>query len=71
MADRLHRIDVHNPQTMGFERSLPVACDGVNHADYFTQTGTGAHGIYPDRQGRRTFVSNRDAGSVSVLEPPR
>jgi DNA-binding beta-propeller fold protein YncE len=34
MAERLHRIDVHNPQTMGFERSLPVPCDGVNHADY-------------------------------------
>jgi YVTN family beta-propeller protein len=167
MAERLHRIDVHNPQTMGLERSLPVPCDGVNHADYsadlsfflascefsgkllvvdrnatrliavinlnnivtpgatsvrdamrmggprsgltpgasampqdvrvtpdgtrflvadmlrngiwvinastqrverFIHTGTGAHGIYPDRQGRRIFVSNRDAGSVSVLD---
>jgi YVTN family beta-propeller protein len=34
MAERLHRIDVHNPQTMALERSLPVPCDGVNHADY-------------------------------------
>jgi YVTN family beta-propeller protein len=34
MAERMHRIDVVNPQTMAPERSLPVPCDGVNHADY-------------------------------------
>ena len=167
MAERMHRIDVHNPTTMALERSLPVPCSGVNHADYsadlsffvascefsgkllvvdrnatrliavinlngittpgatsvaqaismggpksgiqagasampqdvrltpdgtrflvadmlrngvwvinastrkverFIHTGMGAHGIYPDREGRRIFVSNRDAGSVSVLD---
>jgi YVTN family beta-propeller protein len=167
MAERLRRIDVRNPTTMAFERSLPVPCAGVNHADYsadlsffvascefggtllvvdrnatrllrvinlnttktpgassvaeamlmggprssltagasampqdvrltpdgtrfvvadmlrngiwvisastrkierFIHTGKGAHGIYPDRDGRRIFVSNRDAGSVSVLD---
>jgi YVTN family beta-propeller protein len=166
MAERLRRIDVLNPQTMAFQRSLPVPCHGVNHADYsadlsffvascefsgkllvidrqatrvvkvidlnatrtahatsagqgmrmggarsnlmpgasampqdvrltpdgthflvadmlrngiwvinarsrsierFIPTGKGAHGIYPDRQGRRIFVSNRDEGSISVL----
>ena len=167
MAERLRRIDVRNPQTMAFQRSLPVPCDGVNHLDYaadlsffvascefsgkllvvnrdatrlisvinlnitktpgasspaaamrmggpksnltpgasampqdvrltpdgtrflvadmlrngiwvisastrkverFIPTGAGAHGIYPDRDGRRLFVSNRDQGSVSVLD---
>ena len=167
MAERLRRIDVRNPHTMALERSLPVPCYGVNHADYsadlsffvascefsgkllvidreattlikvidlnsakapgvvsagdamrmggarsnlqpgasampqdvrltpdgtrflvadmlrngiwvitantqrverFIPTGKGAHGIYPDRNGRRLFVSNRDAGSVSVLD---
>jgi len=34
----------------------------------FIHTGLGAHGIYPDREGRRMFVSNRDAGSVTVLD---
>ena len=167
MAERLGRIDVHNPQTMAFERSLAVPCDGVNHADYsrdlsffvascefsgkllvvernatklisvidlnntktpgatspaeamrmggaksgltpgasampqdvrlspdgtwflvadmlrngiwvisastrkverFIRTGMGAHGIYPARDGRHIFVSNRDEGSVSVLD---
>ena len=167
MAERMHRIDVVNPQTMASERSLPVPCDGVNHADYsadlsffvascefsgqllvvdrnatkllkvidlnstktpgatsareamrmggpksgltpgasampqdvrltpdgtrflvadmlrngiwvinastqkverFIPTGKGAHGIYPDREGGRVFVSNRDEGSVSVLD---
>ena len=167
MAERLRRIDVVNPQTMALQRSLPVPCHGVNHADFsadlsfflascefsgkllvidreatkvvkvinlngiatpgatsaaealrmggprsnvepgassmpqdvrltpdatrflvadmlrngiwvinakhlsverFIHTGIGAHGIYPDRGGRRMFVSNRDAGSVSVLD---
>jgi YVTN family beta-propeller protein len=167
MAERLRRINVLDAQTMALERSLPVPCHGVNHADYsadlsffvascefsgkllvidreatkvskvinlnkettpgatsareamrmggarshllpgasampqdvrltpdgtrflvadmfrngvwvvkartrsierFIPTGKGAHGIYPDRKGRRIFVSNRDEGSVSVLD---
>jgi YVTN family beta-propeller protein len=32
-------------------------------------TGAGAHGIYPSRDGRLLYVSNRDAGSVSVVDP--
>jgi len=167
MAERMRRIDVRNPHTMALERSLPVPCSGVNHADYsadlsffvascefsgkllvidrdatrlarvinlnstktpgapnahqamrmggppanlspgasampqdvrltpdgtrflvadmlrngiwvisartqkverFIPTGKGAHGIYPDRDGRRIFVSNRGEGSISVLD---
>ncbi|MEO8556357.1 MAG: YncE family protein [Actinomycetota bacterium] len=167
MAERLRRIDVRNPTTMALERSLPVPCYGVNHADYsadqsffvascefsgkllvidreatrlikvinlndakapgavspgaamrmgvgtgnlqpgasampqdvrltpdgtrflvadmfrngiwvikastrtverFIPTGKGAHGIYPDREARRLFVSNRGEGSISVLD---
>ncbi|HXR67776.1 MAG TPA: YncE family protein, partial [Dermatophilaceae bacterium] len=34
MAERLRRIDVLNPRTMALQRSLPVPCHGVNHADY-------------------------------------
>jgi YVTN family beta-propeller protein len=33
----------------------------------FVPTGRGAHGIYPSRDGRSMYVSNRDAGTVSVL----
>jgi YVTN family beta-propeller protein len=167
MAERLRRIDVLNARTMVLERSLPVPCHGVNHADYsadlsyflascefsgkllvidreatriikvidlnatktpgahsahdamrmggprsslrpgasampqdvrltpdgtrflvadmlrngiwviratnpsierFIPTGKGAHGIYPDREGKRIFVTNRDQGSISVLD---
>jgi YVTN family beta-propeller protein len=166
MAERLRRIDVHDPHTMAFQRSLPVPCYGLNHADFsadlsyfvascefsgkllvidrnatriiktinlnairtpgatspgmahsmggpkselrpgassmpqdvrltpdgtkflvadmlrngvwiinaktaayqgFIHTGTGAHGIYPDRAAKRLFISNRDAGTISVL----
>jgi YVTN family beta-propeller protein len=36
--------------------------------DRFVRTGIGAHGIYPSRDARRLFVSNRDEGTVSVLD---
>jgi YVTN family beta-propeller protein len=34
----------------------------------FIPTGRGAHGIYFSRDGKRVFVSNRDEGSISVLD---
>jgi YVTN family beta-propeller protein len=168
MAERMHRIDVRNPHTMRLQRSLPVPCAGVNHADYsadlsffvascefsgmlivvdreatkvlkvidlnsiktsggtspaeamrmpgspknglrpgasampqdvrltpdgryflaadmlrngvwvidattlkvdrFVHTGLGAHGLYPARDASRIFVSNRDEGTISVLD---
>ena len=33
----------------------------------FTTTGAGAHGLYPSRNGKLLYVSNRSAGSVSVI----
>jgi YVTN family beta-propeller protein len=33
----------------------------------FQPTGAGAHGLYPSRDSRRLFVSNRGEGSISVL----
>jgi DNA-binding beta-propeller fold protein YncE len=34
----------------------------------FIPTGDGAHGLYFDREAKRLFVSNRNEGSVSVLD---
>jgi YVTN family beta-propeller protein len=34
---------------------------------HFQRTGAGAHGLYPSRDARYLYVSNRDAGTVSVL----
>ncbi|WP_344613011.1 YncE family protein [Dactylosporangium salmoneum] len=34
MAELLHRIDFRDPHTMAMERSVPVNCSGVNHADF-------------------------------------
>lgn len=167
MAERLRRIDVLDPHTMRRQRSIPVPCRGVNHADFtrdgtamlascefsgtllvipmtlsgvsstidlnsartpgqpsramvskmsgaarsldagasampqdvrlapdgrsfvvadmlrngvwivdsqrlrvrtFVPTGKGAHGVYPSRDGRFMYVSNRDDGTVSVLD---
>jgi YVTN family beta-propeller protein len=33
----------------------------------FQPTGKGAHGLYPSRDAKRLFVSNRDEGSVTVI----
>ncbi|HTI33151.1 MAG TPA: hypothetical protein VL422_05695, partial [Miltoncostaea sp.] len=33
----------------------------------FLPTGAGAHGLYPSRDGRDLYVSNRQAGTVSVV----
>lgn len=34
MAERMRRIDVRDPHTMRLQRSVPVPCAGVNHADF-------------------------------------
>ncbi len=34
----------------------------------FVATGKGTHGLYPSRDAKRLFISNRDEGSVSVLD---
>jgi DNA-binding beta-propeller fold protein YncE len=33
----------------------------------FVRTGAGAHGLYPSRNGKDLYVSNRGEGSISVL----
>ncbi|WP_241968271.1 YncE family protein [Streptomyces sp. ICBB 8177] len=47
-----------------------VAVDGetLRRVGYI-HTGAGAHGIHPSRDGQLLYVSNRDAGSVSVVDP--
>jgi len=51
-----------------------LAADGVWKVDGrrlrvlgFVRTGSGAHGLYPSRDGKDLYVSNRGEGSVSVL----
>ena len=34
----------------------------------FIPTGRGAHGLYPSRDAQDLYVSNRDAGTVSVID---
>jgi YVTN family beta-propeller protein len=33
----------------------------------FQPTGRGAHGLYPSRDGRLLYVSNRDAGTITLI----
>jgi YVTN family beta-propeller protein len=47
-----------------------VTIDGATmRATGVIHTGAGAHGIHPSRDGKLLYVSNRDAGSVSVVDP--
>lgn len=34
MASKLHRLDFRDPHTMAMQKSVPVPCAGVNHADW-------------------------------------
>jgi YVTN family beta-propeller protein len=37
----------------------------------FIKTGPDAHGIYPSRDGRLMYVSNRGNGTITVIDPAR
>jgi YVTN family beta-propeller protein len=34
VAEGLHRLDVRDPRTWALQKSIPVPCDGVDHADF-------------------------------------
>ncbi len=34
----------------------------------FLPTGEGAHGLYPSRDGTKMYASNRDEGTISVID---
>ena len=38
------------------------------HVIGFVPTGEGAHGLYPSRDSKLLYVSNRDEGSISVID---
>ena len=40
VAERLQRLDFRDPQTMRLQKSLPVKCPGIDHADF---SGTGKY----------------------------
>jgi YVTN family beta-propeller protein len=40
---------------------------GTMHVLGFVHTGAGAHGLYPSRDGKSLYVTNRVAGSISVI----
>ena len=49
--------------TAAFGRSIP----GPSRSSASPRTGAGAHGLYPSRNAKFLYVSNREAGSVSVM----
>jgi DNA-binding beta-propeller fold protein YncE len=49
------------------ENGLWVIDGHANGVQRFIPTGRGAHGIYFDREARRMFVTNRNEGTISVL----
>jgi YVTN family beta-propeller protein len=143
VAERIHRLDFRDAQTMRLVKSLPVPCRGIDHMDFsangryliascefagavvkvdvetqtvvgtldlpgggsgmpqdvklspdgevfyvadmkadgvhlidgermrilgFMPTGKGAHGLYASRDSKVLYVSNREEGSVSVID---
>ena len=141
VAERVHRLDFRDPETMKLVVSVPVPCRGVNHLDFsangryliaacefsgilvkvdvatrtvlgtlalparakpqdvrlapdgstffvadmtgsgvhevdgdqfkivgFIHTGRGAHGLYFSRDSKWMYVSNRDEGTIAVVD---
>jgi DNA-binding beta-propeller fold protein YncE len=44
-----------------------VDARGRMHVERFQHTGAGAHGLYPSRNSRDLYVSNRGEGSITVI----
>jgi YVTN family beta-propeller protein len=54
----------------GFHDGGLIPIDGATlHRGTTIPTGAGPHGIHPSRDGKLLYVSNRQAGSVSVVNP--
>nr|WP_237695058.1 YncE family protein [Streptomyces sp. SID5468] len=54
----------------GFHDGGLIPVDGTTlRKGALIRTGAGAHGIYPSRDGKVLYVSNRQAGSVTVVDP--
>src|SRR5438034_852892 len=70
VAERRRRLDFRDAKTMALVQSVALGC---------MATGKGTHGIYPGRDGRLMYVTNRGwnttaggrhgPGSISVLDP--
>ena len=57
----LYVADMHNNGVWEF------AMDPRLRLERFLPTGAGAHGLYPSRNARVMYVSNRTAGTISVV----
>ena len=53
--------DMHRRTASGRSTAAACACIG------FIRTGAGAHGLYPSRDARCLYVTNRSEGSISVI----
>src|SRR2546421_595828 len=67
MAERNNAVDFYDPKTWTLIKSVPIPHNGVNHAE-FTARAKGAPGLTPSRDGKQLYVTNRGAGSVSVID---
>ncbi|MCQ4081057.1 YncE family protein [Streptomyces sp. RB6PN25] len=62
--------DGHTVYVASFTKGGVIVVDGTYmKVEGFIATGAGTHGIYPSRDGRLLYVSNRNAGTVSVIDP--
>src|SRR6267378_2884922 len=82
VAERLRRLDFRDAHTFQLHHSIDVPCVGVDHMRAnglwqidgrrlkvigFLRTGFGVHGLYPSRDAKYLYATNRGEGSVSVI----
>jgi YVTN family beta-propeller protein len=69
VAERLRRLDFRDPHTMALTHSLPVPCQGVDHAD-FSRDGT--HALFScEFSGEMVYVDMVHERVERVLRLPR
>ena len=69
VAERLHRLDFRDPQTMRLQQSLRVPCSGVDHADFSVD---GTHALFScEFSGQLLWVDMVHRHVDRVLTLPR
>jgi YVTN family beta-propeller protein len=68
MASKLRRLDFRDPHTMALQKSVPVPCAGVNHADW---TSDGRHFLVScEFSGQLLWVDTAAEKVLRVLQLP-
>ena len=69
VAERLKRLDFRDPHTFALDKSLPVPCSGIDHADF---TANGRYALFScEFSGQLVIIDVQAESVVGTLNLPR